>query len=77
MPKPPLTGEVAARQPERFGKPLNEAAVWQRMLVMAAGAFMNFVPVCVKRKTLRHWYPPNANYGKKPATEMATGRNIC
>lgn len=31
----------------------------------------------VKRKTLRHWYPPNANYGKKPATEMATGRNIC
>ena len=39
--------------------------------------FMNFVPVCVKRKTLRHWYPPNANYGKKPATEMATGRNIC
>ena len=42
-PEPPLTGEVAARQPERFGKPLNEAAVWQRMLVMAAGAFMNFV----------------------------------
>ena len=34
---------MAARQPERFGKPLNEAAVWQRMLVMAAGAFMNFV----------------------------------
>ena len=28
---------------ERTGKPLNEAAVWQRMLVMAAGAFMNFV----------------------------------
>ena len=27
-------------------------------------------------RTLRHWYPPNANYGKKPATEMATGRNI-
>ena len=25
------------------GKPLNEAAVWQRMLVMAAGAVMNFV----------------------------------
>ena len=42
-PEPPLTGEMAARQPERFGKPLNEAAVWQRMLVMAAGAFMNFV----------------------------------
>ena len=41
--EPPLTGEMAARQPERFGKPLNEAAVWQRMLVMAAGAFMNFV----------------------------------
>ena len=42
-PESPLTGEVAAQQPERFGKPLNEAAVWQRMLVMAAGAFMNFV----------------------------------
>ena len=28
---------------QRTGKPLNEAAVWQRMLVMAAGAFMNFV----------------------------------
>ena len=28
---------------ERTGKPLNEAAVWQRMLVMAAGACMNFV----------------------------------
>ena len=42
-PEPPLTGEMAARQPEKFGKPLNEAAVWQRMLVMAAGAFMNFV----------------------------------
>ena len=42
----------------------------------SAGLVMNFVPVCVKRKTLRHWYPPNANYGKKPATEMATGRNI-
>ena len=25
------------------GRPLNEAPVWQRMLVMAAGAFMNFV----------------------------------
>ena len=25
------------------GVPLNEAPVWQRMLVMAAGAFMNFV----------------------------------
>ena len=42
----------------------------------SVGLVMNFVPVCVKRKTLRHWYPPNANYGKKPATEMATGRNI-
>ena len=42
-PEPPLSGELAAQQPERFGKPLNEAAVWQRMLVMAAGAFMNFV----------------------------------
>ena len=40
---PPLSGEVAAQQPERFGVPLNEAPVWQRMLVMAAGAFMNFV----------------------------------
>jgi len=28
---------------QRTGIPLNEAAVWQRMLVMAAGAFMNFV----------------------------------
>ncbi len=28
---------------QRTGKPLNEAPVWQRMLVMAAGAFMNFV----------------------------------
>ncbi len=28
---------------QRTGKPLNEAAVWQRMLVMAAGAVMNFV----------------------------------
>ena len=28
---------------QRTGKPLNEAAVWQRVLVMAAGAFMNFV----------------------------------
>ena len=28
---------------QRTGKPLNEAKVWQRMLVMAAGAFMNFV----------------------------------
>ena len=27
----------------RTGKPLNEAPVWQRMLVMVAGAFMNFV----------------------------------
>ena len=31
--------------------------------------------VCEKEDA-RHWYPPNANYGKKPATEMATGRNI-
>lgn len=28
---------------QRTGKPLNEAAVWQRILVMGAGAFMNFV----------------------------------
>ena len=28
---------------EGIGIPLNEAPVWQRMLVMAAGAFMNFV----------------------------------
>ncbi len=28
---------------QRTGKPLNEVSVWQRMLVMAAGAFMNFV----------------------------------
>ena len=28
---------------EGTGIPLNEAPVWQRMLVMAAGAFMNFV----------------------------------
>ena len=34
-PEPPLTGEMAARQPERFGKPLNEAAVWQRLLISA------------------------------------------
>ena len=27
----------------RTGRPLNEAAIWQRMLVMVAGAFMNFV----------------------------------
>ena len=27
----------------RTGKPLNAAPVWQRMLVMVAGAFMNFV----------------------------------
>ena len=33
--------EEAPAQP--VGKPLNEAAVWQRMLVMAAGAVMNFV----------------------------------
>lgn len=28
---------------QRTGRPLNEAPVWQRALVMAAGAFMNFV----------------------------------
>ncbi len=28
---------------QRTGIPLNEAPVWQRMLVMVAGAFMNFV----------------------------------
>ena len=37
---PAIPPEVLAR---RTGKPLNEAAVWQRMLVMAAGAVMNFV----------------------------------
>ena len=33
--------EKAPAQP--VGKPLNEAAVWQRALIMAAGAFMNFL----------------------------------
>ena len=28
---------------QRTGKPLDEAAVWQRALIMAAGAFMNFL----------------------------------
>lgn len=28
---------------QRTGKPLNAAPIWQRILVMAAGAFMNFV----------------------------------
>ena len=28
---------------QSVGKPLNEAAVWQRALIMAAGAFMNFL----------------------------------
>ena len=37
---PDIPLEVLA---QRTGKPLNEAAVWQRMLVMAAGAVMNFV----------------------------------
>ena len=37
---PNIPPEVLA---QRTGKPLNEAAVWQRMLVMAAGAVMNFV----------------------------------
>ena len=37
---PAIPLEVLA---QRTGKPLNEAAVWQRMLVMAAGAVMNFV----------------------------------
>ena len=37
---PTIPPEVLA---QRTGKPLNEAAVWQRMLVMAAGAVMNFV----------------------------------
>ena len=37
---PAIPPEVLA---QRTGKPLNEAAVWQRMLVMAAGAVMNFV----------------------------------
>ena len=33
--------EKAPAQP--VGKPLNEAAVWQRAFIMAAGAFMNFL----------------------------------
>ena len=33
--------EEAPAQP--VGKPLNEAAVWQRALIMAAGAFTNFL----------------------------------
>ena len=37
---PDIPPEVLA---QRTGKPLNKAAVWQRMLVMAAGAVMNFV----------------------------------
>ena len=37
---PAIPPEVLA---QRTGKPLNEAAVWQWMLVMAAGAVMNFV----------------------------------
>ena len=37
---PGIPPEVLA---QRTGKPLNEAAVWQRMLVMAAGAVVNFV----------------------------------
>ena len=37
---PAIPPEVLA---QRTGKPLNAAAVWQRMLVMAAGAVMNFV----------------------------------
>ena len=37
---PAIPPEVLA---QRTGKPLNEAAVWQRMLVMVAGAVMNFV----------------------------------
>lgn len=28
---------------QRTGKPLNEAAIWQRALIMAAGAIMNFL----------------------------------
>ena len=32
---------------QRTGIPLNEAPVWQRVLVMVAGAFMNFVLGCV------------------------------
>ena len=37
---PDIPPEVLA---QRTGRPLNEAAVWQRMLVMVAGAVMNFV----------------------------------
>ena len=45
---PPLSGEVAEPtgsdgEVSPSGIPLNEAPVWQRMLVMAAGAVMNFV----------------------------------
>ena len=35
--------QQAEPAPTPTGTPLNEAPVWQRMLVMAAGAFMNFV----------------------------------
>ena len=35
--------QQAEPAPTPTGVPLNEAPVWQRMLVMAAGAFMNFV----------------------------------
>lgn len=38
------TEEEAVIPPsERTGMPLNEAPIWRRILVMAAGAFMNFV----------------------------------
>ncbi len=46
-PKPPATTGGSGTRPgaagEGIGIPLNEAPVWQRMLVMVAGAFMNFV----------------------------------
>ncbi|MGN0707209.1 MAG: M50 family metallopeptidase [Faecalibacterium sp.] len=37
------SGSPHAPQEPPAGVPLNEAPVWQRILVMAAGAFMNFV----------------------------------
>ena len=39
----PVQEENPVPPEQRTGKPLNEAAVWQRALIMAAGAFMNFL----------------------------------
>ena len=41
--EPPAEEENPVPPEQRIGKPLNEAAVWQRALIMAAGAFMNFL----------------------------------